>query len=44
MINVNISQDKQAIKSYTWLHVDTFLDYCTIPNELLLEMYHLQIH
>lgn len=30
MINVNISQDKQAIKSYTWLHVDTFLDYCTI--------------
>lgn len=30
MINVNISQDKQVIKSYTWLHVDTFLDYCTI--------------
>lgn len=30
MINVNISQDKQAIKSYTWLHVDMFLDYCTI--------------
>lgn len=30
MINVNISQDKQVIKSYTWLHVDTFLDYCCL--------------